>query len=665
MSRIILCIIIVLLTAARGSQAHQIDMADHYMSEIKSALTADTITAANIDKISQRITDSDPVIVCTTFDQIIYETTKQGDEHTACCASVMATVYFVNHNDYNKALQYVNSAISYNHDQSRAIYLNFLKGMICTQLEKFDMGYELLSQVIAAENGAMLGVLKCESYRFVADYYKHYYNVVKALEALQIYTDMCDTVTCNAVAPAYFVLPDYMRYKYIERQVITQKTQPDGNRSVGLIVLLSAGGLLLLAGAAFAVSKYAAIGKTATKLSQTKTSKGNIGNVAAGVSSAWALAAAANTSDAFIVLDRNGKIDYVNPGFEKLYGQNLRQYILSNGENLFVSGNVQRRLALEMCRNNKSQQTCQFETKIGSKRLWIQSQISPVVDNNDIASYVITESDITQLKLQQGSANFAVINKQITGSLRSAQTIQQSMLPEPEFISNFYQSFVIYKPKDIVSGDFYWFRHNERVDETIVAVGDCAGHGVPGALMSVFMMRLLDETVSAHPDFSPAKILSEMEEKVEQTLNTRSQNFSGGMDISIARIKRSKGEANVTLAGAKSYFVFYSHAQHSAELIKGTKKSIGSSNSDLKQREFENHEFPLMQGDRLFLSSDGFIDQNNIERKCFGSQRFTDVIENSSDMLINSQKKYIEEALQQWQQDQPQRDDICVVALQI
>lgn len=180
--------------------------------------------------------------------------------------------------------------------------------------------------------------------------------------------------------------------------------------------------------------------------------------------------------------------------------------------------------------------------------------------------------------------------------------------------------------------------------------------------MSVLMIRILDEIAAAKSDSTPAQILSEMQNKVVEMLKQRETDNCNGLDITIAKITRHDNKADVILAGAKSYFAYYQNDTQTTTLVKGTKKSIGGTDNE---RCFEDRTLSLDKGDRIYLSSDGFIDQNNPERKCFGSQRFTELINQSASSPIYDQKEYIENALAQWQQDQPQRDDICVVALQI
>ena len=181
-------------------------------------------------------------------------------------------------------------------------------------------------------------------------------------------------------------------------------------------------------------------------------------------------------------------------------------------------------------------------------------------------------------------------------------------------------------------------------------------------MMSVLMIRILDEITAHKSEVSPAQILTEMQDKVVKMLKQRETDNCNGLDITIAQITRHDDKADVVLAGAKSYFAYYQTDTQTTTLVKGTKKSIGGTDNE---RCFEDRLLCLNKGDRIYLSSDGFIDQNNPERKCFGSQRFSELINQSASDPIYDQKEFIENALAQWQQNEPQRDDICVVALQI
>ncbi len=663
--------------------AHQIDEAEHYYAAIKKIAASENFSPDSMSALSSSLAHGSEKYLAELFSQLSAECVRQSDEETGYYASLLAAVCYYDRHLYCDALKYANLAFSFNHTPGRLTYLHFIKGKIYVAMQKFDLAYESFSTVMESPDTDINQMLKCESCKALSEYYLHYNNVTKALEYLQSYTSAQDTIVCGGLNRNCCILPSELRCKYLDRKVYISGIQTitdlneQNQRQRTAIILLVSGGVLILSFASFAAYRWASLSKANARLNMRnqgiETRQSELEAAQAGLTSLSLIAA--QTSNAFLVADSTGKITWVNSGFEKLYNQNLRQYILENGENLFYSNDTSRKTALENCRELQKTQICHFKYIGGTRPKWILSTISPVVEANKISKYVIIENDITEIKnseqklienngeLKQLSANLEIKNRRITGSLRSAQIIQQLLLPLPQTISKYYRSFVIYRPKDIVSGDFYWFTHSVLTDTSIVAVGDCTGHGVPGAMMSVLMIRILDEISAANADVTPAQILSQMQNKVVEMLKQRQTDNTDGLDITIAKIQRRKDTADVTIAGAKSYCAFYQMAHNATQLVKGTKKSIGG--ADEEQKVFEDRTFALASGDRIFLSSDGFIDQNNPDRKCIGSQRFADIIQQSSQLSIDKQQQYIENALAQWQQDQPQRDDICIVGIQI
>lgn len=659
-------IVTVLLFSALCLRAHQIDEAAHYYTQIKKIISAEKFSPDSLKAIVDKLSATRSVYIKELFSQLSLECVRQSDEEMGYYTSLMATVCFFDRELYSEALKYANSAISFNHNVERQAYLNFLKGKLLILQQKYELAFQSLSLVLDAPDNEINQVLKCEACKSISDYYQHVFNVVKALEYLNYYTDQEDKIRCTALDKNCSILPQYMQTKYLDKQIfisgrnMIDNLRDENQKQNTALLLLAAGGVIVLTFSAFAAFKWASLSKANAQLNMhnqgIESRQSELEAVQSGLASLSLIAA--QTSNAFLVADHTGRITWVNKGFEKLYNRNLRQYILENGENLFYSTDKSRKTALENCRELKKTQICQFKFVGNKQPKWILSTISPVVENDRINQYVIIENDITDVKASE--LKLLENNSRITGSIRSANLIQQLMLPTHQSISEHFHSFVIYKPKDIVSGDFYWFNH--RGDNSIVAVGDCTGHGVPAAMMSVLMIRILDEITAHKPDVSPAQILTEMQDKVVEMLKQRETDNCNGLDITIAQITRHGNKADVILAGAKSYFAYYQTDTQTTTLVKGTKKSIGGTDNE---RCFEDRTLSLDKGDRIYLSSDGFIDQNNPDRKCFGSQRFTELINQSASSPIYDQKEFIENALAQWQQGQPQRDDICVVALQI
>ncbi len=252
-------------------------------------------------------------------------------------------------------------------------------------------------------------------------------------------------------------------------------------------------------------------------------------------------------------------------------------------------------------------------------------------------------------------------NKKINASIQYAQNIQRAILPVKNQIENVFESFIIYKPKDIVSGDFYWFAQIQ--DKAFLAAVDCTGHGVPGAFMSMIGNSLLNEIVLEKKITEPAKILSLLNEKIIESLRQDETENNDGMDVCLIAIDLKTKQ--ITFSGAKRPLFIYKNAISQFEEIKGDRLSIGGKKHTHEKEEFNNHIVETQSGDIFYLSSDGLTDQNNAERKRFGSNRLKEIILNNISEPMIKQKELIEKELNDFQQDEEQRDDITLIGIKI
>ena len=255
------------------------------------------------------------------------------------------------------------------------------------------------------------------------------------------------------------------------------------------------------------------------------------------------------------------------------------------------------------------------------------------------------------------------------GSIRYAQTIQSAMLPTTADMDKVFKSFVIYMPKDIVSGDFYYF-HSIKYDErevNFVSVIDCTGHGVPGAFMSLIGINLLDQIIKQQFIHSPAEILDELNRNIRKMLRQEETDNDDGMEAIFCKVEKlSDGRRRLTYEGAK--FPVHRYNSQTGEIItmKTSRKGIGGK---FRNREssvtFTDKTEELNIGDRLYLTSDGIGDQNNYERKRYTIKRLLDAIKGSVQMDIDQQKNYLLNDLNGFKGDCDQRDDITVLGIEI
>ncbi|MBA3665335.1 MAG: SpoIIE family protein phosphatase [Bacteroidetes bacterium] len=249
--------------------------------------------------------------------------------------------------------------------------------------------------------------------------------------------------------------------------------------------------------------------------------------------------------------------------------------------------------------------------------------------------------------------------KEIRDSINYAKRIQESILPGNEMVTHvFKNSFIFYKPKDVVCGDFYWF--GQQGDEAVIAAIDCTGHGVPGALMTVIGNSLLNQIVTSGGITSPSNILTQLDKKLHETLKQHGNIITNdGMDAAVVRYKLSKNE--VTFAGAKRPLYLFKKGELIE--IKGDKSPIGSFGHNLHKR-FSEHRISMNTGDTLYMFSDGVQDQFGGDNgKKFMIKQFRDLLTNIQDLPMPQQATRIEKEMHEWQRDYEQTDDMLLIGI--
>jgi serine phosphatase RsbU (regulator of sigma subunit) len=269
--------------------------------------------------------------------------------------------------------------------------------------------------------------------------------------------------------------------------------------------------------------------------------------------------------------------------------------------------------------------------------------------------------------LEKQNNEIANKNKKIIDSIRYAQTIQQAILPIKSFIDKHFDCFIIYQPKDIVSGDFYWFDYFESENKRIIAVVDCTGHGVPGAFMSMIGNRLLIEVVKEKGITTPVKILDEIDASIRQALMQEETSNNDGMDICICCIEGTENDMyKVEYAGAKRP-LFYSQEKTGIHYLKGTVRGIGGKKRirEKANKPFEAHTISLRKGDMLYLTTDGFFDVQSPNRKKFGRSHFMELLQNNYQKDLNAQKEALLDELHIYKGSEYQNDDITILGIRL
>jgi serine phosphatase RsbU (regulator of sigma subunit) len=260
----------------------------------------------------------------------------------------------------------------------------------------------------------------------------------------------------------------------------------------------------------------------------------------------------------------------------------------------------------------------------------------------------------------------AAQNRNIVDSITYAKRIQQSILIEEEEIKKVLPDFFIfYQPKDIVSGDFYWFSNMNNT--LVIAVIDCTGHGVPGAFMSLIANTLLNELVNEKRIHDPAAILQLLHKGITEALHKGKDNTWSydGMDMGLCVIEENRKKLHYAGAMQPLYIV----KRNTLEVIKADMYSIGGrklKSSIDNERNFTTHTVEIEKSMSFYMFSDGYIDQfGEKEKNRFGTERFKKILLHMQRLDMEEQKKTIQRTMNEWQGPGKQTDDILVVGMKV
>ncbi|GAB4337793.1 MAG: hypothetical protein OHK0038_16280 [Flammeovirgaceae bacterium] len=269
------------------------------------------------------------------------------------------------------------------------------------------------------------------------------------------------------------------------------------------------------------------------------------------------------------------------------------------------------------------------------------------------------ESTLNQLEMQKKVIQQK--NHDLTASINYAKRIQDAMLPTKEEIKKYFQDFfILFKPRDIVSGDFYWFYANEN--NIWMAAADCTGHGVPGAIMSMIGCESLNEVILQQKMEEPAKALAALHLKIKTSLKQDTNKNRDGMDISLVLVQPKNNR--LLFAGAKNH-LYWIDLQDKLQVFHANRCSIGGEQKE-KERIFNQYEIPLNLVKAFYLLSDGFQDQFGGENdQKYTTKRMRQFLQRIQQQTIESQQKLLENEIDNWIQKgkTPQIDDMLIIGV--
>jgi tetratricopeptide (TPR) repeat protein len=251
-------------------------------------------------------------------------------------------------------------------------------------------------------------------------------------------------------------------------------------------------------------------------------------------------------------------------------------------------------------------------------------------------------------------------SKEITDSITYARRIQTAILPPPRVVKQLLpDSFVLFKPKDIVSGDFYWVETAD--DITFFAAVDCTGHGVPGAMMSVVGHNCLTRAIREFGLRTPGAILDKLTELVEETFALSESEVRDGMDISLCALSSAGGKPVLRWAGA--YNPLWVLKAGSMIELKGDKQPIGKFDN---RKKFSDHEVEVEKGDTIYMFTDGYADQFGGEKgKKFKYKQLSDLLAGNGAKGMEDQKQELERTFERWKGNLEQVDDVLVIGVRV
>ena len=382
-----------------------------------------------------------------------------------------------------------------------------------------------------------------------------------------------------------------------------------------------------------------------------------------------------NLNNVIFSLDEKEAFTYISPSLEKLLKFHPGEFIGQHFSSMVYAEDKELAVNTLMDFMNNVPIACIIELRMQKKSgkfIWVNVEFRRILNKGKVSGFQGVISDITKAKLADEKikeANEKIMHQQksITDSIMYARKIQRAVLPQPDYIEKcFPKYFVLYRPKDIVSGDFYWI--TRKAATIMIAVADCTGHGVPGAFMSLLGMSFLNDVLRKNmKSFFESKLkASDMLENLRKTLKKalRQASFKttetkDGIDMAFCIIDLDTNY--LQFAGAYNPLIII----RDKEIIKlkANKNPIGIY---IREEPFTNHEMQLKPGDMLYMFTDGYLDQLGGDKKYkFMIKNFENLLLDIHQKPMDEQKQILKETFAGWKGNYPQVDDILVFGFMI
>ena len=366
-----------------------------------------------------------------------------------------------------------------------------------------------------------------------------------------------------------------------------------------------------------------------------------------------------NSPDLITRMNREGTFFYINPTIETFTGKEPAHFLNKNLEEAGLHEGVVeewKKVLYEVgATKHKVSREIDFPSEIGDRVMNVNA-IPEFDEDEKLESVLVVSHDITDRKLIEIEVQNK--NRKINDSLNYASRIQEAILPDNRIIKQvFPESFIYYKSRDTVSGDFPWFVQQDN--DIYIAAVDCTGHGVPGALISLIGYFLLNDIVKSRGITDPGTILDQLDEGVTQTLKQDSDGSKtkDGMDIALCRVSDNQ----VQYAGAHRSLYFMQQGE--LVEVKGDKFPIGGGIYK-NQTNFTTHTIEVTKNDGIYFCSDGFPDQfGGPDNRKFGPKRTRALIQEQHHLPMEQVYKNFGDTWEGWRGDERQTDDVLMIGI--
>jgi len=373
---------------------------------------------------------------------------------------------------------------------------------------------------------------------------------------------------------------------------------------------------------------------------------------------------ASKTSNGVIITDKKGKILWVNEGFTRITGYTLEE-IAGKKPGSVLQGEQTDQTHVQALRIGVASQQ-PFQTEIlnyqkSGHPYWVELSITPIFDEHgQLHQYIAIESDITERKYYE--LEIQRKNEDILASIEYAKRIQEAMLPTHETMSKWLTDhFVLYMPKDIVSGDFYWFE--VMGGKIFIIAVDCTGHGVPGAFMSMLGNEILHEIIGFRGIHTAHEIIENMHFQIRKALKQEENKNHEGMDMGVTII--DKQQNTLEFAGAGNDLLYIQDGI--IQTLQGNRKGVGGYESD-KQVAYDSLFLTLTPDTTIYMRSDGYTDQFGGEKgKKFMISRFRTLVATCYTLPMAKQATLFRKTIEDWRNETnySQIDDIMLLGVKI